>query len=66
MTLNGGMATADSTQNHNASLQAQGRAMIIRTTRTDPRLPLALPTTNGTIGYVTFRLRLLGPDVAVM
>ena len=66
MTLDGDMATVDSTQNHNVSLHAQGRAMCIRATGPDPWLHLALPPTNGPIGYVTFRLRLLDPAIVVM
>ena len=66
MTLDAGMATADSAQNHNVSLQAQGRAIVIRAMGADPWLQLLLPTAPRPIGYITLRLRLLNPDVAIM
>ncbi len=66
MTLNGDVTTADTAQNHNVSLRAQRRAIIIRATGTDPWLHLTVPATSRPIAYVTFRLRLLSPDIAVM
>jgi len=66
MTLDAGMATADAAQNHNVSLQAQGRAIVIRAIGADPWLHLLLPTTPRPIGYITLRLRLLSPEIAIM
>jgi predicted O-methyltransferase YrrM len=65
MVFDGSAVTADSAQNHNVSLQAHGRAMVIHATGTDPWLHLALPATSRPLGYVTLRLRLLSPDIAM-
>ena len=66
MTLDGAVAAIDSALNNNVALQAQGRATIIRATGTDPWLHLALPTASRPIAYVTLRLRLLSPDIAMV
>jgi predicted O-methyltransferase YrrM len=66
ITVDGAVAAVDSALNHNVALQAQGRATVIRATGTDPWLHLALPAAFPPIAYVTLRLRLLSPDIAMM